>query len=120
MARAQLVHVMIDCHDPGRLVPFWSGLLGVDVAAEFGEAFVFLTAASPDGVAVGFQRVPEGKVVKNRVHPDLEVDDLEGATAWVTANGGALVAERDEGGARWNVVADPEGNELCLVQTRSS
>ncbi len=115
-ARARLVHVMIDCHDAERLVPFWCELLGVEVAAELGDAFVFLTRPASGSVAIGFQRVPEDKVVKNRVHPDLEVDDLEAATAWVTANGGSLLAEREEGGSRWNVVADPEGNELCLVQ----
>ena len=92
MSRGRVVHVMIDCHDFRAVVPFWCELLGVEVAAEFGEAFVFLTAPSPDAVAIGFQRVPEGKVVKNRVHPDLEVDDLEEVTAWISANGGALVA----------------------------
>ena len=118
MARGRVVHVMIDCHDVGAVVPFWCELLGVEVAAEFGGSFAFLTAPSPDAVAIGFQRVPEGKVVKNRVHVDVEVDDLEDVTAWVTANGGSLVAAHEQGGARWNVVTDPEGNELCLVQTR--
>jgi len=119
-ARARLLHVMVDCRDPRRLASFWCELLGVEVAGELDDAFVFLTAPDPDAAAMAFQRVPEDKIQKNRVHPDLAVEDLEEVTAWVEANGGSLVAEHDRGGARWNVATDPEGNEFCLVRAGSS
>jgi len=114
-AKVRVWYVTVDCHDPETLAAFWRGLLGVEVAGTFGDAFVFLKRPSDEAVAMAFQRVPEDKVVKNRVHPDLHVDDLEGVTQWVEANGGQRLEDHDEEGFRWRVMRDPEGNEFCLV-----
>ena len=113
--QAQVRFVTVDCHDPAGLAAFWQGLLGVEVAGTFGEAFVVLERPSEDAVAMAFQRVPEDKVVKNRVHPDLHVDDLEAVSAWVEANGGRRVEDHGGEGFRWRVMRDPEGNEFCLL-----
>jgi predicted enzyme related to lactoylglutathione lyase len=64
---------------------------------------------------VGIQRVPERKEAKNRVHVDLEVDDLETTARWVRNHGGIRVADHQIGTFHWRVMADPEGNEFCLV-----
>ncbi|MGZ4114999.1 MAG: VOC family protein [Actinomycetota bacterium] len=65
---------------------------------------------------IAFQRVPEAKTGKNRVHLDITVEDVEEATRRVEELGDSrLGGLREMDGYRWQVVADPEGNELCLV-----
>ena len=64
-----------------------------------------------------FQKVPEGKVVKNRMHLDLIVgDDIEREAERFVALGATPRARTpiDDDGCRWIVMQDPEGNELCL------
>jgi predicted enzyme related to lactoylglutathione lyase len=76
--------------------------------------FVVLSAAK-DGLTIGFQRVPEGKAGKNRLHLDLIVGDLDEATAEVEMLGGRWLEPgntRELGGFRWRCMADPEGNEF--------
>jgi predicted enzyme related to lactoylglutathione lyase len=64
-----------------------------------------------------FQRVPERKTVKNRVHLDIAVDEVESATAAIEALGGRRLPGPDfgEDGYHWRVMADPEDNEFCLI-----
>lgn len=108
--------IVIDTVDPARIAPFWCALLGVRERGWFGEDYLMLTT---DGGAppVAFQRVPEAKSVKNRLHVDLAVEDLDGAFAQIVAFGGSAVSDILEmpGGYRWRVMADPEGNEFCIV-----
>jgi predicted enzyme related to lactoylglutathione lyase len=115
-AIGRLHWIVIDTVDPARIAPFWCALLGVRERGWFGEYYLMLTA---DGGAppVAFQRVPEAKAVKNRLHVDLAVDDLDDAFARIVALGGSAVSDILEmpGGYRWRVMADPEGNEFCIV-----
>jgi predicted enzyme related to lactoylglutathione lyase len=108
--------IVIDTVDPARIAPFWCALLGVQERGWFGEDYLMLTT---DGGAppVAFQRVPEAKSSKNRLHLDLMVEDLDGAFSKIVAIGGSAVSGILEmpGGYRWRVVADPEGNEFCIV-----
>ena len=65
----------IDANDPARLAAFWCEVLGTHVEeTSDGGRFVFLAAAN--GHILSFQRVPEQKSVKNRVHLDIRVEDL--------------------------------------------
>lgn len=115
-ARGTLRYVVIDCIDPEALAAFWAELLGVEIAGRFGEGtYVFLEAASDGAPRFAFQRVPEPKIAKNRVHVDLTVDDLEAVTSWLESHGGERASDHEEDGYRWRVALDPEGNELCLV-----
>ncbi|HEY7659786.1 MAG TPA: VOC family protein [Actinomycetota bacterium] len=115
MNAARISHVMLDARDPESLAPFWCGLLGTEVDYRFDEGrFVFLRSAG-EAPAIGIQWVPEPKAGKNRMHVDLEVDDLEEWTRWVRRHGGSRIADRETAGVRWRVMADPEGNEFCLV-----
>ena len=115
----QLAWIQIDCRDPMRLAAFWGAVFGLEVDSSFGEPphYVGLAKARPDHPHVNFQRVPELKTVKNRLHFDIRVDDVEQATAQVEALGGRRLSLEDfhEYGFRWRVMADPEGNEFCLV-----
>ena len=115
-AIGRLHWIVIDTVDPARIAPFWCALLGVQERGWFGEDYLMLTT---DGGAppIAFQRVPENKSVKNRLHVDLEVDDLDRAFARIAALGGSAISDVLEmpGGYRWRVMADPEGNEFCIV-----
>jgi predicted enzyme related to lactoylglutathione lyase len=113
MALGHLSEVVIDCHDPDRLAAFWQAMVGGDIVDQDGE----WVAVVPDrGIVIGLQRVPEGKVAKNRVHLDVQVDDLE-----VAAHAAVALGATRRGGVhadplgRFVVMLDPEGNEFCFV-----
>jgi predicted enzyme related to lactoylglutathione lyase len=115
-AIGRLHWIVIDTVDPVRIAPFWCALLGVEERGWFGDDYLMLTADA-GAPPVAFQRVPEAKSVKNRLHVDLEVADLDGAFVKIVALGGSAVSDILEmpGGYRWRVMADPEGNEFCIV-----
>jgi predicted enzyme related to lactoylglutathione lyase len=104
----------IDANDPARLGAFWCEVLGTHVEeTSDGGRFVFLAAAN--GHILSFQRVPEPKSVKNRVHLDIRVEDLETATDAVLALDGTWDGnERALDEARWRTLGDPEGNEFDI------
>jgi predicted enzyme related to lactoylglutathione lyase len=107
----------IDANDPDRLASFWAELLGtrVDEVSDGGR-FVFLAAAH--GHSLSFQRVPDAKSGKNRVHLDVRVEDLGGATDAIVALGGTWDgSERTLDAARWRTLKDPEGNEFDIFVT---
>ena len=118
---ARLIGTMVDCADPGRLAAFWAEVLGLEETDRLGDPpqFVYLSAPQPDAPRLFFQRVPEPKVVKNRVHLDVFTDDLETASARIEALGGRRRDDHDfhdeEHDEHWRRMADPEGNEFCLV-----
>lgn len=64
-----------------------------------------------------FQRVPEPRTVKNRLHLDLHVerDTREAEVERLVALGATVLREVDEPLGRWSVLADPEGNEFCVL-----
>jgi predicted enzyme related to lactoylglutathione lyase len=107
----------IDANDPRTLAAFWCELLGTTVEETSDEGrFVFLAAAA--GHILSFQRVPEPKTVKNRVHLDVRVEDLEAATSAVRDHGGTWDGnERTLDDARWRTLHDPEGNEFDIFVT---
>jgi len=108
--------IVIDSVDPARIAPFWCALLGVEIWGWFGNDY--LTLRNNDGAvpSIAFQRVPEAKSVKNRVHVDLNVEDMDDAVRRIRELGGSVVSEeRELDGYRWRVMADPEGNEFCIA-----
>jgi predicted enzyme related to lactoylglutathione lyase len=119
MANAKLAYVVLDTAEPEKLVGFWTELLGLEVTARVADGqYVVLGTSSPDAgaPALAFQRVPEGKSVKNRMHLDLVVDDLEVATERIVAMGGSWDGRTQQlDDYRWRCMADPEGNEFDIV-----
>jgi len=111
----RLSHIVIDCTDPERLAQFWTEALGIEIAAHWNQ-YVILTPTSEGAPALAFQAVPEAKQTKNRMHVDLEVADLDAASAEVVRLGGAVNEDHEEDGVAVRVVSDPEGNEFCLVR----
>ncbi|MFC7403770.1 VOC family protein [Georgenia alba] len=124
---AQLRDVVVDCHRPSALARFWADALDDYQVAPYDDAElerlaglgIHDVADDPtvlveriDGglPRVWFQRVPEPKSVKNRVHLDVTARDRHAELARLTRLGASVVDEQDG----WTVLADPEGNEFCL------
>jgi hypothetical protein len=114
--------VVVDCLDPTPLAEFWSAVLGADIAFAADE-WVSLTAAGPGHPRVAFQKVPEAKAGKNRLHLDVWVADIEDATVAAEALGatriGALVPV-EQSPEPYQVMADPAGNEFCFLHLPGS
>jgi predicted enzyme related to lactoylglutathione lyase len=111
---ARVGAVMIDCHDPDALFEFWSAVTGVEAEHRF-ENYIFTSKLPSGGIRLAFQRVPEDKVVKNRVHLDLAHPEPDAFIAKVTALGGSRIEDHESTGLHWTVLADPEGNEFCIT-----
>ncbi len=114
---ARVGYLVIDAVDPARLAPFWCGLLGVTVDTTIGDGQFLVLSPASGGLTVGFQRVPEAKSGKNRLHLDLVVADLDSATAEIERLGGRWLEPgkvRELEGFRWRLMADPEGNEFDI------
>ena len=111
--RGRLDQIVIDSRQPGSLVRSWAQLLGgVPVDRAHGWSHV----EPPGFVRLAFQPVPEIKDSKNRLHVDIEVEDIEKATLEAERLGARRVGDTvaDEQGS-FQVVQDPEGNEFCFV-----
>jgi predicted enzyme related to lactoylglutathione lyase len=122
-----LTGVTIDCADPHRLAEFWAAVLNRPITAEMGTGDDWATVGSRSDRSprLNFQRVPEPKTTKVRVHLDLIVENIEQAMDYVTRLGGTWLGTRleyDEGVVTH--MADPEGNEflprsVLLIDTGS-
>ncbi len=120
---ARVQSVTFDALDPHRVAAFWAAVLGYvedpddPNLPEHDEVLIIDPARrQPDLL---FIRVPDAKAVKNRVHLDLRPHDRRDVTVGqVEALGGTIVDDRREpDGGGWVVMADPEGNELCIVRS---
>jgi predicted enzyme related to lactoylglutathione lyase len=112
----------IDCADPLELARFWSAVFGTEIDSTLGDEPHYVDLRPVPGVPVlRFQRVPDHKTTKNRLHLDMLVEDLDQARASVEALGGrkAPVQPVTEYGWSWIVMQDPEGNEFCLGTSAS-
>jgi hypothetical protein len=109
--------IVIDCASHEAVVDFWLAALGGYRRTEVNEQYVAITPDEP-GIgrpAILFQKVPEAKAVKNRVHLDLRGDSMSDEVDRLAGLGATIIAERSLGDAlRWTVMADPEGNEFCV------
>ncbi|WP_414940764.1 VOC family protein [Amycolatopsis sp. cmx-11-51] len=107
--------ITIDCVDPRGLAAFWTQALGVEVDQDHGGEFVILRSQVENGPVFGFQRVPEPRAGKNRVHVDFGTDDGEKEVERLIGLGAKKLDEQKVPGLAWTVLADPEGNEFCVA-----
>jgi Glyoxalase-like domain len=120
----RLVHLVIDAVEPARLARFWAAALGWEIGVEEDEEIDVwpLEYRYPDPVALPlvFVPVPEAKTVKNRIHLDLATGSVAHQAAEVERllGLGAALADIGQGGVPWVVLADPEGNEFCVLDPR--
>ena len=112
------IEFTLDCTDLDRMARFWQSAAGLVLDGIIEGRYVSL---SGQGIALTLQRVAEPKAVKNRMHPDLLVDDVEGEVHRLEALGASRLtaAAQQEFGQTWFVLADPEGNEFCVARDRS-
>jgi hypothetical protein len=115
---SKLTQVAIDSADPRRLAEFWAAVLGYDIT----ESDTTITSLEPpdrSSPGIDFVKVPEPKKVKNRLHLDLSPSDRDQAQEVERiVNLGARRIDIGQGDASWVVLADPEGNEFCVLRTR--
>jgi catechol 2,3-dioxygenase-like lactoylglutathione lyase family enzyme len=123
---SRLTDVVFDCDDPDRIGAFWCAALGYQrvnggdgwlvIGPSGGELTGDDLRARPQPPSMAFVVVPEGKAVKNRLHIDItpfdasqddEVERLVGL--------GASRVDVGQGDEEWVVLADPEGNEFCVM-----
>jgi catechol 2,3-dioxygenase-like lactoylglutathione lyase family enzyme len=120
----RLVHLVIDANDPAKLARFWAGALGWEIEDdEPGEVDVSPAGyhyPDPGALALVFVPVPEPKTVKDRVHLDLASRTPEHQAELVARlrDLGATPVDIGQGDVPWVVLADPEGNELCVLEPR--
>jgi predicted enzyme related to lactoylglutathione lyase len=112
---ARVGAVMIDCHDPQKLAVFWGELTGTNPEFVYPE-YIFMSKLPGNHIRLAFQKVPESKTIKNRVHLDLGIKDPEAFIQRVLELGGSVneTHQMSEGPA-WTVLTDPEGNEFCIT-----
>ena len=114
----------IDSIDPASLARWWADLLGWRITFEEPDEVVLEPPkGSPeDGVSPDmlFARVPERKQVKNRLHIDLRPDDQTLEVARAEALGARRVDVGQTDAVTWVVMADPEGNEFCILRALES
>ena len=107
--------VVIDCAEHGAVVDFWQAALDYD-RQDVNEQYVGLAPRDeePGRPPILFQKVPEAKTVKNRVHLDFRAESMTDEVARLLGLGATFIAERSLGTLTWTVLADPEGNEFCV------
>jgi predicted enzyme related to lactoylglutathione lyase len=115
MGRKATMELVLDCREPQRLADFWRAALGYrDHYADSDLAVLVPEEGATSPLLL--QRVPEAKTVKNRMHLDIVVDDIETEVRRLETLGAHRI-DRDVqefGGTRWVRLSDPEQNEFCV------
>ena len=119
----RLTEIIIDCSDPASLAEFWCGVLGY-VVTDTDDGLVEVRPAGTEAAtspvpSLLFIAVPEPKTLKNRLHLDVNTTDGDQASELERLLAlGATPVDIGQGEATWHVLADPEGNEFCLLRSR--
>lgn len=138
---AQRIQIAIDCVDPDRLAAFWAPELGYEQMAppdgyaswaehnraqaeEPDEAWIKVADPDGRGPTLLFHRVPEAKIVKNRVHLDVKASNeppgdrqhqVDVFIEKIVALGGSRIRDVSDDAGFFAVMEDPEGNEFCVA-----
>jgi catechol 2,3-dioxygenase-like lactoylglutathione lyase family enzyme len=124
---SKFTELAIDCADPDALAGFWCAVLGYEVRDREDGIVTIGSPEVPEGKerpgpvppTLTFARVPEGKTVKNRVHLDVNPTDRDqDDEVRRLLDLGARLADVGQGEESWVVLADPEGNEFCVLAGR--
>jgi hypothetical protein len=117
-----LFAIIVDCQDPRRQADWWANVLSFQVTERNTDEYK-VGDGVPGGTSLYFMRVPERKVVKNRLHLDLLTEgSMESEVARLVESGATVVDVREDPDSlqnpdTWTVLADPEGNEFCVTST---
>ena len=109
----------VDTHDPAKIASFWQSALGWRRTADEDDQVVLEPpeGSSEDGIVPDllFLKVPEDKIVKNRLHLDLRPVDQDAEVARLEALGATRI-DVGQGEVSWVVMADPDGNEFDVLR----
>lgn len=124
---SRITEIIIDSHDPLTLAEWWAAVLDYQLAPLAADGWVGINSraerpsdeayrAAAQVPTIVFVPVPEAKTVKNRVHLDVwSVDRTQDEeVAWLEEHG-ARTVDIGQGAVSWVVMADPEGNEFCVL-----
>ena len=123
---SRFTEIAIDCHRPRQLAEFWCAVLGYRIIEEQDgvieiadwEPSAEAIRARPVAPTLVFAPVPEAKTVKNRLHIDVSPIDRERDEEVERLLGlGARRVDIGQGEQSWVVLADPEGNEFCVLRS---
>lgn len=111
-----VLHLVLDCADPAGLAPFWARALDFEILWSLDPYVGLGRAGAP--LELLLQRVPEDKTVKNRMHIDIPVPDIDEKVQELVAAGATRLDDgvNELGPARWVRMTDPEGNEFCVCK----
>ena len=117
----RLHHIVVDAHDLPGLARFWTQALGWKILSERENEIVIGTDANAP-VGMCFMPVTDQKMVKNRVHLDLTsgAQDRGQEIERLVALGARRVDIGQTGEESWTVLADPEGNEFCVIRPKET
>ena len=116
---SQWANLVIDAEDPARLARWWGEALGYQVIHEAPDE-VEIAPSLDHTPALTFVPVPEAKKGKNRLHLDLRPDDQDAEVERLVDMGARHVDVGQGEDVGWVVLADPEGNEFCVLRAPSS
>ncbi|OZM72577.1 glyoxalase [Amycolatopsis antarctica] len=116
-----IVNIAVDCADPYRLGQFWSQVLHLPVGPEDQPGDDEVGIPIGEDQELLFIKVPEPKTVKNRMHLCLQpqVRRDEDVERLIAAGASVVDDRRQDDGTGWVVLADPEGNEFCVLRSES-
>jgi predicted enzyme related to lactoylglutathione lyase len=118
MSIPRRVGITIDCPDPEELADFWERFLGY-TRSDGPSDGTYVTLEGSDAVEgpphLTFQRVPEPKTTKTRIHLDLFVDAAEAMVEEMLRCGALVVSQTEAGEWTTRVLQDPAGNEFCVI-----
>jgi predicted enzyme related to lactoylglutathione lyase len=116
-----LHHIVIDARDLPAQARFWAGVLNWKILSER-EREVVIGADETAPVGICFMPATDGKTVKNRLHLDLAPgpDGRDAEVERILALGARQVDIGQSGTESWTVLADPEGNEFCVLRPKET
>lgn len=117
---SRFTELCVDCSDPKALAAFWRDVLDWKLDDESDDDQAMLENPEAEIPTLLFVKVPEGKTVKNRLHIDVNPRDRDQAAELerLLALGARRVDVGQGDDVSWVVLADPEGNEFCLLRTQ--
>lgn len=108
--------MVLDCVDADALADFWASALGFR-RGSFHPPYVRLVDPGERWPNLLLQQVPEPKAGKNRMHVDIQVDDARAEVDRLVSLGASIVdPPHDDGGFLTTLLADPQGNEFCVIK----
>lgn len=115
-ALGAVASIVVNTTDPQSLSGFWAALLELSVESAYEGEFVWLSAVSPGGPKLAFQRVDHPSEGPRRLHLDLHSEDPEALLSRAVGLGAQESARHSIGDFGWVVLQDPDGNEFCIAQ----